>query len=249
VTFNEKIQYRKLYDADLRFHKLADKVRVKEHVRTTIGAHFVIPTLWTGKRLPPIEERSWPIPFVIKANHGCSWNKFVRSEADKDWACIDQVCEQWLNSLFSCESWYMKIEPQILVEPLLGDAQGSLIDYKFFVFGGRAEFIQVDTNRVTDQQIFFYDRNWRRQPFWVWRRQPFWLDNYPLETREIERPRHFTEMLEVAEKLGSEFNFVRVDLYDLDSGPKFGELTFAPASGFERFHPVKYDRVLGSFWR
>lgn len=230
-----------MYDANPRFQELSDKVRVKEHVRSTIGAHFVIPTLWSGKTLPPVAIRSWPIPFVIKANHGSAWTKFVRSKADLDWSCIDQVCEQWLRSRYSYENWYTKIEPQILIEPLLGDPQGSLIDYKFFVFYGKVEFIQVNTDQIKNHKIVFYDRNWRRQPFW--------LNNYPPETREIERPQHFTEMLEAAEKLGAEFNFVRVDLYDLDHGPKFGELTFAPGSGFEKFYPVAYDRLLGKFWK
>jgi hypothetical protein len=241
-TFSEKIQHRKLYEANPRFHECADKVRVKEHVRSALGAQFVIPSLWSGKKLPSVEERNWPIPFIIKANHGCSFNILVRTESDKDWKIIDNKFEQWLQSRLPenyYESWYNEIEPQILVEPLLGDPLGSLTDYKFFVFGGRAEFVQVHTNRWTCHKNVFYDRNWTRQPFSL---------EYPLETRKIDRPRHFTEMLDAAEKLGNEFSFVRVDLYDLDSGPKFGELTFAPLSGLGRFRPVAYDRIFGNLW-
>ena len=242
-TFNEKIQYRRLYEKNPRFSELSDKVRVKDHVKTTIGAQFVIPTLWSGKTLPPVAARSWPIPFVIKANHGCELNYFVRREAHKDWTMIEETCEPWLGRRHpktAYEHWYNKIEPQLLIEPLLGDAEGSLIDYKFFVFGGRAEFVQVDTDRAFYHKRVFYDRHWTRQPFSV---------RYPLEPREIEKPRHFAEMLDAAEELAREFSFVRVDLYDLDSGPKFGELTFAPGRGWERFHPVAYDRVFGDLWR
>jgi hypothetical protein len=65
----------------------------------------------------------------------------------------------------------------------------------------------------------------------------------------IERPKHLAEMCEAASKLGKDFSFVRVDFYDLDAGPKFGEMTFAPGSGFERFSPRKYDAWLGKFWK
>jgi hypothetical protein len=55
-------------------------------------------------------------------------------------------------------------------------------------------------------------------------------------------------MIEIAETLGAPFDFVRIDLYDLPDGPRFGEITFTPGSGFERFYPDNYDRVLGDFW-
>jgi hypothetical protein len=140
------------------------------------------------------------------------------------------------------ENWYNEMERQIVVEPLIGDPSpgASLIDYKFFVFGGRAEFIEVDTDRNNSHRRVFYDRNWKRQPFGL---------KYPLETREIVHPRHLAEMLEAAEKLGSEFSFARVDFYDLDNGPKFGEITFAPGSGYLPFHPASYDRVFGDLWK
>jgi hypothetical protein len=126
--------------------------------------------------------------------------------------------------------------------------KSGLTDYKLFVFGGRAEFIQVDTDRATDHKRVFYNRDWIRQAFTISFRHKDGSLWYPLETREIERPRHLAEMMDAAEKLGSGFNFVRVDLYDLDSGPKFGEMTFAPGAGCESFHPVAYDRIFGELW-
>jgi hypothetical protein len=98
----------------------------------------------------------------------------------------------------------------------------GLIDYKFFVFDGRAQFVQVDTDRATQHKRVFYNRDWIRQPFSL---------EYPLETRDVERPQHFREMREAAEKIGREFSFVRVDFCDLESGPKFGKVAFAPDSG------------------
>jgi len=59
------------------------------------------------------------------------------------------------------------------------------IDYKFFVFDGRAQFGQVDTDRATQHKRVFYNRDWVRQPFSL---------EYLLETQDVERPEDFREM-------------------------------------------------------
>lgn len=41
---------------------------------------------------------------------------------------------------------------------------------------------------------------------------------------------------------------MRVDLYDLPDGPRFGQLTFWPEAGLCRFEPASYDQVLGGMW-
>jgi len=244
-TFSEKIQYRKLHERNPRFCVLADKARVKEEIARIVGQRFIIPSLWSGPCLPPVEERIWPAPFVLKANNASKRNLFVRSEEEKDWPMIEETCRQWLSTgvaNFWQENWYNEIERQIVVEPMLGDRSpgASLVDYQFFVFGGRAEYVQVDIGENGHYKRTLFDRNWTRQPFGL---------KFQIETREIERPPHFTEMLKAAEKIASEFSFARVDFYDFESGPKFGEVTFAPSSGYSPFHPSSYDRVFGDLWK
>jgi TupA-like ATPgrasp len=116
-----------------------------------------------------------------------------------------------------------------------------LPDYKFFVFGGRVEFIQMDIDRFSDHRRAFYDRSWRKQEISL---------GYPkLESLIAEPPRHLAAMMNAAEALGAPFDFVRIDLYDLPEGPKFGEVTFSPNSGFEQFNPPEMDRLFGSLWQ
>ena len=55
-------------------------------------------------------------------------------------------------------------------------------------------------------------------------------------------------MIEAAETLAGGFDFIRLDFYDLDGEPRFGEATFAPESGFGRFRPAAMDAVLGALW-
>src|SRR5262249_56759208 len=81
-TFNEKMQRMKLFNRDPRLPLREDKILVKEFVRNRLGNEWVTPTLWQGEYLPPPEQRTWPIPFMIKANNRCGWNVFVRQKAD-----------------------------------------------------------------------------------------------------------------------------------------------------------------------
>jgi hypothetical protein len=56
-------------------------------------------------------------------------------------------------------------------------------------------------------------------------------------------------MLQVAETLADEFDFIRVDLYSVGGQTYFGELTCYPAGGFARFIPTKYDFIFGEKWK
>lgn len=244
--FTEKVQHRKLNDRDPRMPKLADKIYAKEFVASRLGDGWVIPTIYAGDALPPLNEITWPVPFVIKAAHGAGWNIFVRQESELDLDAIETTCKFWLSRTFgtSTREWvYEQIPRRIIVEPFLVSSRipyGQLpIDYKLFVFSGRVHYIQVHTDRETNHKNVFFDRAWRRQPFTF---------GYPPDPRCIEKPACLEEMITAAEHLGRGFSFIRVDLYDIDNKPKFGELTFLPDSGLVRFAPDEYDFSLGRLW-
>lgn len=241
-TFSEKVLYRKLHDRDPRLCELSDKVAAKRLVAAILGEDWITPTLWHGRPLPERRLRDWPIPYVMKANHGSGWNLFVTSAADQDWERIERTAQGWLRQVHgrALREWaYSRIEPQILVEPYIGDTKKLPADYKFFVFGGKAHYIEVDTGRLTDHRRTFFDRHWNRQTF---------TNYYPLEPGPIPPPRSFDRMLSAAERLGADFAFVRVDLYEIDGRPRFGEMTFYHTSGRKWFSPRSADRMLGDLW-
>jgi len=241
-TFNEKIQYRKLHQHDQRFAQLADKSLVKEYVARKIGAEWVIPTIWVGDHLPPRNERTWNIPYVIKATHGSSTNLFVRSEAERSWPVIERTTERWLKLVYGtwAREWlYTKILPRILVEPFIATGSTLPLDYKFFVFHGRVEYIQVDTNREHDHRRMLCTREW--QPVDV----RFGVDR---PVTQPNRPSSLSQMIAAAETLGADFDFVRVDFYEVDGRPLFGEMTFYPDSGLGTFTPNEFDVELGRLW-
>jgi len=133
---------------------------------------------------------------------------------------------------------YTEVHRQLLVEPFIGELV-SPSDYKFLVFDGRVELIQVDTGRFGDHRRDFYLPDWRRAPL----RHDH--DHGP----DQPPPPHLQEMLRAAAILGEGLSFARADFYDLSDGPRFGEMTFYPDAGLSRFEPDGYDFLLGSKWR
>jgi hypothetical protein len=242
-TFNEKIMHRKLHDRDPRLPALCDKFQVKEYATKVLGEGWAIPTIWAGERLPPRSERNWPIPYVLKASHGSGWNIFVRSPQDQAWDDIEANVEKWLKRDFGREKreWaYSQINPRrILIEPFMGTGDVAPPDYKLYVFGGRAGFVQVDLGRLQKHRQFFYDTEWKRQTF-----------HYacPFDPEEVEPPQSLAKMIWAAERLAADFPFVRVDFYEIAGKPQLGEMTFYPNSGQIPFKPASAERELGRLW-
>ena len=214
---------------------------VKDFVRDRLGSEWLIPTLWQGERLPPLEQRTWPVPFVVKANNGSGWNVFVRQESDLNWSDIERLVEQWRTTAYGgIGEWlYGEIKPALLVEPFIGNLAEFPIDYKLWTFGGKVKLIGVDTDREHDHKRAMFDTDWRRLPFTV---------EYPSDRRLIPRPLSLERMIKAAEILAEDFPFVRVDFYEVAGAPKFGEMTFYPTSGFGEFDPPDWDAKVGTLW-
>jgi len=235
TLFNELVQDRKLRNRDARLPLLADKVGVKAFVADRIGSAWVIPTLWHGLMLP--KRAPWPVPFVVKARHGCNQTAFVRTGTE-DWPAIRRAAARWVGKTYGywLDEWlYRHIPPGVLVEPFVGVGHDLPIDYKFFVFDGRVEFVQVHLGRERRHRWVVFDRDWRRVSG---------ANGDP----DPPRPACLPRMIDAAQELGRDFDFVRVDLYAVNDRPLFGEMTFYPGSGLDRFHPVSLDMVLGAYW-
>lgn len=192
--------------------------------------------------MPPRPDRKWPIPYVLKATHGSGQNYFVTSAETQIWSLIEHLADVWLKTKHGAEyrEWlYRQIAPGLLVEPYIGTIGVLPLDYKFWVFDGRVKYIQVDTDRATRHKRCFFDPNWTRQQFAL---------EYPLETRPLAPPRSLDRMLWAAGRLSDGFSFVRVDFYEHEEAPLFGEMTFYPGSGREPFVPRTADLDLGRLW-
>lgn len=234
MLFTEWVQHRKLHDRDPRLPVLADKVCAKNFVAERLGSEWVTPTLWRGHSLPA--EPAWSYPYVVKSRHGCGHTAVVRDRADHNEAV--QRSRRWMRQSYGAwlDEWlYGQIDRGLLVEPFIGQDLVLPVDYKIFVFGGRARFIQVHLDRGSDHRLIVMTPEWRRA-------SEASGDPDPLPPASLDR------MLRAAERLAEGFCFVRADFYDVAGQPRFGELTFYPGSGLERVEPPRLDLLMGLMW-
>ncbi len=230
--FTEWVQWRKLNDRDATRARLTDKVHSKRLAAAALGDAFVIPTLWQGEMLPTVAP--WPKPFIVKANHGCGHFIVVRSDAD--YRRARSLAPRWIKRFYGgwLDEWhYRAARRSILVEPFIGALDSLPIDYKVYVFGGRAAMVQMHEGRGADHRWSQYDRAWAL-----------------LSTRvgSAPAPASLGAMLAAAERLGHGHDFLRVDFYEIDAQPLFGEFCLYPGSGLDRFDPPSLDEWLGAQW-
>lgn len=240
-TFNEKIQWLKLNDRSDLHTICADKFRVREYVKTKVDEKHLIPLFYFSPSSNDIKASNLPdFPVIIKTNHGSGSIYIVKDKNGFNFKKLRGKLKKQLKESYSNSKgeWqYKNIKPMILVEKLLIDKNGNIpSDYKLHCFNGRVKIIQIHTDRFTRHKISFYSAEWSLLPI---RRQK--IQNEP----NLSKPRNLSEMINIAEKLASDFLYVRVDLYNVNNHIYFGELTFHPASGFGKFVPEIWDMKLG----
>lgn len=245
-SYSEKIWYRMLFERDRRWITLSDKLAMRDYVASRIGEEYLVPLLWAGDKPEDIPFDQLPERFVIKATHGCAYNIVVRNkqELDRDW--IRKQLSEWLAENY-CEErflgteWgYKHVQPAIMIESFLGSNNQSLIDYKFRTFSGQVEFFLAHFERHGNHSLnLMFDRTGRRIPCEL---------GYKYQGA-FSVPANLPEMVRIAERLGSEFDFMRIDLYSIEDKIYFGELTPYPGAGCIRFVPREYDFYFGGKWQ
>ena len=239
-TYNEKLQWLKLYDSTQQKADLTDKYKVRDYVREKIGEKYLIPLLGVWDGPDDIRFDELPNQFVLKANHGCAYNIIVRDKAQMNEKAARNQIKKWLGENYafhSLEMHYSLIERKIIAEEYIENIGGDVFDYKVFCFGGKAKYIMFLSERKKKLKMAFYDLEWNRMPF-TYSFEP--LDH------DIPKPDNLAELIQAAEALAEGFPHVRVDFYILNNGEiKFGEMTFTTCSGACKWEPSEYDRILG----
>lgn len=244
ITFNEKIQWLKLYDTNGLKTKLADKWLVREWVKEKIGEEYLIPLLGVWDNFDDIKMEELPESFVLKANHGSGCNIIVKNKNNVDWKEVRDKFHYWMKMNYAfCvgfEMQYLNIRPRIIAEQYVENEGGGLSDYKIHCAHGKPLYIQTMRERNHENHIAkegIYDMNWELQPF---------ICNHIRDKKLMERPVCLDDMLKIATVLSEGFSYVRVDLYVLDNGEiRFGEMTFTPDCGFGQWDPPEADKKMG----
>ena len=241
-TYNEKIQWLKLYDSTPLKTRLADKYLVRDWVKQKIGGEYLIPLLGVWDSFDEIDFDKLPDQFVLKANHGSGWNIIVKDKATFDKEDARKKFDVWMHTNFAfragLELHYMNIPPKIIAEQYMENLD-QLIDYKVWCSDGKARFIWVDTDRFTAHKRTLFSLKWEKLPITIG-------DHYPIDTREIAKPVNLDKMIRFAELMSKDFCQVRVDFYEVDDKLYFGEMTFTSTSGQDRATPRSFEYEMGN---
>ncbi len=242
-TFNEKLQWLKLYDRNSLYPILADKYLVREYIKNKIGNQYLISLIGVYDNAKDINWKSLPNKFVLKCNHASGTNIICQNKESLDKKKTIKILNKWLrtNYFWYSREWaYKDIKPRIICEKYMVDESGEeLKDYKFFCFNGEPKLIQVDYNRFENHKRNIYDTSWNFIDVSI---------KYPNdESIIINKPVNLSKMLELARVLSSNFMHVRVDFYSINGDIYFGELTFYHGSGHELFNPRNLELKMGDW--
>ena len=240
LTFNEKIQWMKLYDSSAIKTRLVDKLLVRDWVSETIGEQYLIPIYGAYDSFDDIPFENLPDQFVLKCNHGSGWNMIVTDKNALNLKQAKQLFDYWMGlnfAFFALELQYKEVKPKIVIEQYLGNIDERFTEYHIYCFVGTAKYIEVLTGGKHHRTATFVDRDWKKSHI----QNPSFTsgDNTSV-------PGNYKKILSIADSLSESFAFVRVDLYSDNSDIiLFGEMTFTPRKGYGRYIPESVDRMFG----
>lgn len=249
TRYSEKIQYRKLNYKNPLYVLCADKYKVRDYVQKKIGEEYLIPQYFAKKRIEKKDLEKLPNNFVLKTNNASKTNVIVNDKNKMDLDAIVKKMNRYVKYKFgyrTFELFYNDIEPLIIAEKYIGTQEQVPNDYKFYCFkqknGTIKMIIQMDVARFTkDHARAYLNEKWEMLPYGN-------EDAASKKHIKFNKPKKIKEMIEIAKKLSSDFDYVRVDLYEVEGKIYFGELTFTDGSGYDLLKPDKYDIEWGTYW-
>lgn len=244
-TFNEKLQWLKLYNRNPEYTKLVDKYEVKHIVSEKIGNEYVIPTLGIWNSFDDINFNDLPDSFVLKCTHDSGGVYIVNDKSTMNRKEMKRFINRSLHHDYysANREWpYKNVVPRIIAEEYLEDSvTHELRDYKFFTFNGVVKAMFIASNRQNQQEetrFDFFDENFH--PLNI-------VNGHPTSKIYPEKPKNFDLMKKLASTLGEGIPQVRVDFYECNGRVYFGEMTFFHWSGFIPFEPESWDETFGSW--
>jgi hypothetical protein len=274
ISFDEKVIHRMAFDRNPLFPILSDKIGVRSYVEERVGEKLLIPVLAICDSQEKLNWQQFPQEFVCKVSHGSGgligvykdveidselpvevgrlgWGQYWVNPESFNSSRAETMLKKWLSLSYewipgaSPEWAYAGLKPRVIVEELLlrPDSKKAT-QIQFFTFDGKVKLIRRmvrSTDGTKDMQIYTVD--WDRLPI-------KFIDGsrYIRSEDPQPKPEKLSSMISIAECLGEGLDFARVDLYDLGSDIRFGEMTMYPSGGNTFFLPRNFNFELGNCW-
>lgn len=244
-TFNEKLQWLKVYDHNPVYTTMVDKFEAKQFAAQRIGEQYVVPLLagpW--ERFDQIDFDALPDQFVLKTTHDCGGVLICKDKSSFDRHAAKEFLEKHLKRDYysTGREWpYKNVKPRIFAEAFLAELEDDLRDYKFFCFDGVPKLMFIASERQSKEQetkFDFFDMDFNHLPI---------INGHPNSPNPISRPENFEKMKELAAVLSKGIPHLRVDFYECSGRLYLGEMTFSHWGGLVPFEPEEWDEKLGSW--
>lgn len=224
-----------------KYAMYADKVAVREYVKEKGLGSILLKHYAVWNKPDEIDLNLLPNKFILKANNGSGGHVICR---DKDSFNLFEAQETLRESILmgenSIEPHYRHITPMIFAEELIDLGEGHLpTDYKFTCINGIVRDVFVAVERSQHAKYCTFDTDWNPLPY---TKDAF----LPLELPE--KPQRLKEMSKMAEILSKDFDFVRVDFYNVGDKVFFSELTFTPWGGIMYSYTDEAIKLLGEMF-
>ena len=241
-TFNEKLQWLKLYDRKPEYTQMVDKYETKKYVAERIGEEYVVPCYGVWDSFDEIPFDKLPDQFVLKCTHDCGGLVICRDKKNLDMAAARKKINESLKCnyyLYSREWPYKNVKPRVLAEQYLEDTVGdALTDYKFFCFNGEAKIMYISKDKGMEPRTDFFDMQFEHLPITA---------RDPNAEQTPKKPVRFDEMREIANILSKNIPHLRVDFYLVKDKIYVGEMTFYHMSGHIPIKPHKWNEKMGDW--
>lgn len=245
-TFNEKLQWLKLYDRKTEYTQMVDKYLVRGFIKEKIGEEYLIPLIGVWDSPDDIDFDSLPERFVLKCNHNSGLGMYICK--DKSKMDVEKVKKDLRRGLaqdyyLTGREWpYKNVHRKIIAEQYMEDSEtAELRDYKFFCFDGQPKALYVASERQVpgeEVKFDFFDMEYNHIGIKK--------NGHPNAKTPPEKPKQFELMKDLARKLSKDIPHVRVDFYEINGRVYFGEMTFYHMCGFAPFEPEEWDYTFGS---
>ena len=237
TTFQDKINWLIIHDSTPLKARCSDKILVHEYSIEKLGKDICNKILKIYNNAEEINFDELPNQFAIKTNHGNSYNIIVKDKKSLNQYYAKLQLNSWLQADYGDyrkEFHYSFIKPKIFAEEFIGE---TLKNFKFLCYNGVPKYLYVSISDGVNKYRNFYDMDWNFIDFHCL--------SEPHPTYKYPKPKFFEEMKDIARKLSADFKFVRVDLYELETEVRLGELTFTPMNSFFNCSKIEDEIALG----